>query len=135
MPFPNDEDRYGPSPDRYGPSPESYFSGRGFLIGIGSALFIVGVWGIWHPGLTTLILYWPISGLAHLFPNAVVLVSRFIDVLTDLVFFAVSIACILAAKRASPSRSLLHAVIGWLLGFLVTAVIIFGLFMSTVIAM
>ena len=105
------EDCYGPTRELYWPSS---FSWRGFLIGLGSALFIVGVWAIWD-----------------LLPGAVALI-----------FFALTFVTILAAKLAPPSAAvekgdggdraylLAEVVVSWLVGFVVMALIIAWLFMA-----
>ena len=65
---------------------------RGFLFGLGSFLII--------------------CVLAELAKSSV------IDAVIALIFMPVSVVVIRAAKRAPPNRSRLHAVGGWLLGYL-----------------
>jgi hypothetical protein len=74
---------------------------RAFLFGLGSFLIIVAI-----------------SELARL---------NKIDAILALVCMPVSVVVIRAANRAPPNRSRLHAVFGWLLGFLViNAVVLVG---------
>ena len=44
-----------------------------------------------------------------------------------LVLMAVSVVAIRAAKTAQPSQSNLHAVVGWLIGFLIIDVVILAI--------
>jgi predicted membrane metal-binding protein len=70
---------------------------RAFLFGLGTYLILVAI-----------------SGLLHSFGQAGLL-----GALVALVTMPISVVVIRAARRAPPNRSRLHAVFGWLLGFLV----------------
>ena len=70
---------------------------RTFLFGLGSFLILCVVFGL------------RVLWLQQDIPNAILV----------LVLMLVSVIVILAARRAPPHHSRLHAVFGWLLGFLV----------------
>lgn len=131
------EDRYGPTPPYTG---EAKFSKRGFLFGLGSALFIVGVWvslplivDLWRGGVDSFSIgkNW----------------ERLLAVGIALISFALTFANILAVERnreqwserpsaslsdvgkpAPPNGSLPEAVASWLVGFVVVGLIIAILF-------
>jgi len=53
--------------------------------------------------------------------------GRYEFALMALVLMAVSVVAIRAAKTAQPSQSNLHAVVGWLIGFLIINVVILAI--------
>jgi riboflavin transporter FmnP len=73
---------------------------RGFLFGLGS-FFIIGI----------------IGGLLSLRQNVT------IGVVATIICVPLSIVVVRAAKSASSDRSRLHAIVGWLIGFLAIDVI------------
>jgi len=78
---------------------------RGFLFGLGSFLIIAAIVGLSRALVGTF-------GLA--------------GVIVVLICTPLSVTIIRAASTAPPHRSRLHAVVGWLLGFLVTDAAIFA---------
>jgi len=78
---------------------------RGFLVGLGSYLIFVAL----------LMLYLAVEQAAPQPDRALVIIAAVIST-------ALGLLTILAAKKAAPSRTRLHAIVGWFMGFFVIIV-------------